>query len=122
MQTEEIVKLTRKRIAAIVKARQESGKLTDSLPGPERRHHPRWPFKGAVELWPDGTGARSQLHGTCLNISETGVGLSCDKHLQPGDIMEVAVHLPEMSLCGRAAVRYCAQVRGQYMVGLEFLF
>lgn len=122
MQTQEIVKLTQKRIADIVKARQESGKLSDELPHVERRKHPRWPFKGAVELWPEGVDGRSLTHATCLNLSETGMGLSCDEHLNPGQPMEVAIHLPEMTLCGRAVVRYCAEIRGQFMVGMEFLF
>ena len=122
MQTDEIVKLTRKRVADILKDRRESEKLPESAPGQERRHHPRWPFKGAVELWPAGADGRSQMHGTCLNLSETGVGVSCDTHLQPGEVMELAIHLAEVTLCGRAVIRYCADVRGQFMIGLEFLF
>ena len=122
MQTQEIVKLTRKRIAEIVKARQDAGKLPTEQAHVERRKVARWPFKGAVELWPDGADGRSLTHGTCLNISETGMGLSCDEHLNSGQIMEVAVHLPEMTLCGRAIVHYCAEVRSQYMIGMEFVF
>ena len=122
MQTQEIVKLTRKRIAEIVKARQDAGKLPTEQSHVERRKSARWPFKGAIELWPDGADGRSLTHGTCLNISETGMGLSCDEHLNPSQIMEVAIHLPEMTLCGRATVHYCAEVRGQYMIGMEFVF
>ncbi len=96
--------------------------MPDELRQDERRKYPRWPFHGAVELWPEGSQGRHAVHGTCLNISETGVGLGTDEHVDPGQIMEIALHLPEMSLCGRAVVRYCAEVRRQFMVGMEFLF
>jgi hypothetical protein len=123
MRTEEIVRLTPHRIVAIIKARQEAAAipLADHN-GPERRRSPRWPFKGAVEIWPDGGDGSVVTHATCLNISETGMGLSSDEHIAPGQTVEVAIHLPEATLCGRAAVRYCAQVRDQFMVGMEFLF
>jgi len=123
MRTEEIVRLTRKRVLAILKARQDAATLPDDNPeGHERRHYPRWPFKGAVEIWPDGAANNKAIHATCLNLSETGMGLSCDEHLTPGTVMEIALHQPEMTLCGRATVRYCAQIRDQFMVGMEFLF
>ncbi len=121
MQTEEIVKLTRKRVSALIKARQESAGTTP-FPGPERRQYPRWPFKGAIELWPQGGDGRQVWHGTCLNLSDTGVGLSCEVHFDPGTVLELAIHLPEMTLCGQGTVRYCARVRDQFMVGLEFIF
>lgn len=122
MQTSEIVKLTRKRITGLIRARQESAGHVDPSPGPERRRAPRWPFKGAVEIWPSGGDGRQVWHATCLNISDTGMGLSTDEHLDPGSLMEVAIHLPEMTLCGKATVRYCAEVRHQFMVGMEFQF
>lgn len=121
MRTEEIVRLTKKRVNALITARQEAHDM-DASPGPERRRHPRWPFKGPVEIWPEGGDGTNVTHGTCLNVSESGLGLSCDEHLQPGSTVEIAVHLPEMTLCGKAAVRYCAEVRDQFMVGMEFIF
>jgi hypothetical protein len=123
MRTEEIVRLTRNRIVGIINARQDAAAIP--LPdhsGPERRRYTRWPFKGAVEIWPDGGDGREVKHATCLNISETGMGLSSDEHITPGQVVEVAIHLPEMTLCGRATVRYCAEIRGQFMVGMEFIF
>lgn len=125
MRTEEIVKLTSSRIVAIIKARQDAAAIPMPEPehnGPERRRYPRWPFKGTVEIWPDRGESSRGTHATCLNISETGMGLSSDEYLQPGSVVEIALHLPEMTLCGRATVRYCAEVRKQYMVGMEFLF
>ncbi len=123
MHTDEIVKLSRKRVAAVVAARREAGgEPKVQHEGAEKRRDPRWPFQGAIELWPDGGDGRVVTHGTCLNLSETGVGLSCDEHMVPGQVMEIAVHLSEVTLCGRATVRYCAPVRGQFMVGMEFVF
>jgi hypothetical protein len=128
MQTDEIVKLTHKRVTALIKARHEAAARAQAVPegsdhdGPERRRAARWPFKGAVEMWPAGGDGRVVTHATCLNISETGMGASCDEPLEPGSILDVAIHLPEMTLCGRAAVRYCAPVRSQFNVGMEFLF
>jgi hypothetical protein len=125
MQTDEIVKLTRKRITALCKSRQEAAAAKgeeEHVDGPEKRRHPRWPFHGAVEIWPDGGDGRQVTHGSCLNMSESGIGISCDEALSPNTIMEVAVHLPELTFCGRATVRYCAKVRRQFMVGLEFIF
>ena len=124
MQTDEIVKLSRKRIAALCKSRQEACEAAqqEHHDGLEKRRHSRWPFKGAVELWPDGDDGRHAVHGTCMNLSESGIGLSCDQHLVPNTIMEIAVHLPEFTFCGRATVRYCAEVRKQFMVGMEFIF
>lgn len=123
MRTDEIVKLSSSRIVAIIKARQEAAEIPcPENPGSERRRYPRWPFKGAVEIWPDGGDGSKTTHATCLNISETGMGLSSDVHLPPGSVVEIALHLPEMTLCGRAAVRYCAEIRKQFMVGMEFLF
>ncbi len=122
MRTEEIVKLTRNRIATIIKARQDAAAIPcPDHQGPERRRYPRWPFKGAVEIWPNGGDGSQVTHATCLNLSETGMGLSSDEHMNPGTVVEIALHLPEMTLCGRATIRYCAEVRSQYMVGVEFL-
>lgn len=126
MRTDEIVRLTRKRVVGLCKAREEAARAArpehDVFDGPEKRRRHRWAFKGAVELWPDGGDGRTVTHGTCMNLSENGIGLSCDEYIAPSTVMEVAVHLPEMTLCGRAVVRYCAEVRKQFMVGLEFLF
>lgn len=123
MQTDEIVRLTRSRLAAVIEARQRAANAPFSEhQGPERRQYTRWPFKGAVEIRPDGGDGSQVKHATCLNLSETGMGLSSDQHIAPGQVVEIALHLPEMTLCGRATVRYCAEIRNQFMVGMEFLF
>ncbi|MBI4582304.1 MAG: PilZ domain-containing protein [Planctomycetes bacterium] len=123
MDIEEIVRLTRQQVAAVIEARQKTALGETEHPvAHERRRHTRWPFKGAVEIWPENGDGRIVTHGTCLNIGETGLGLSCDEHLQPGSTVEIAVHLPEATLCGKAIVRYCAEVRNQFMVGMEFVF
>jgi hypothetical protein len=57
-----------------------------------------------------------------VNISETGVGLRCDEQLQVGDSMEVAVHVPEMTLCGQAVVRFCAEAGDDFIIGMEFQY
>ena len=52
--------------------------------------------------------------------------MTCDHYFEPGTVLEIALHLPEATLCGQATVRYCAQVEAEdqerYVAGLEFIF
>jgi hypothetical protein len=57
-----------------------------------------------------------------LNLSLGGVGLRCDEPLSPGLELAIAVHEPEVSLHGRAVVRHCTGMRGDYLIGVEFLY
>ena len=115
----EIVKLTRQGIRDLLEGRRHADQ---AYAGPERRHQPRWPFPGTVEIWPAGGDGRQRWLGTCRDISEQGLGMSCEAALEPGTLIEIALHLPEATFCGHATVRYCAQVRGEYVIGAEFQF
>ena len=119
MIADEIVKLTPEAIAKLLRTREAPDAEYD---GAERRDAPRWPFPGAIELRPADADGGTQWFGTCRNVSETGLGMTCDQYLDPGDRLDIAVHLPEASFYGQAIVRYCKEVRGQFMAGLEFLF
>jgi len=120
MQTaDEIVKLTRQGILDLLEGRSAEA---ESHKGHERRRYPRWPFPGPVEIWPVDSDGRTRWFGTSRDISEGGMGMSCDIYFEPGTPIEIALHLPEATFCGKATVRYCAEVRNEFMLGLEFNF
>jgi hypothetical protein len=118
MKTEEIVRLTRRTVADLVRARH--GDVEPFL-GHERRRSPRWPFPGTVELHPtDGT--TDQWFATCRNVSETGLGMCCDRFFDVGTVLEIAIHVPERTLYGRGIVGYCQKTPAGFMTGIEFDF
>ena len=117
MNTDEIVALSRERIAELVRNRSN---LPDPVPAHERRRAPRWPFPGTVEIYPAGGDGTVRYFGSCRNLSETGLGMRCEQYLEPESRVEIAIHLPEASLCGKAIVRYCMETPQGYMTGLEF--
>jgi len=119
MITDEIVKLSRERMADLVRSRHDPPADFD---GEERRVVTRWPFPGTAELRPAEGDGRPLWFATCRNVSETGLGISTDEPFEPGTPLEIAFHLPEASFYGKATVRYCTQTPQAYLVGLEFDF
>lgn len=118
MKTEEIVRLTRQSVIDLIEARTGN---SEPYPGPEKRRKPRWPFPGTVELHAtDGT--TGQWFGTCRNISETGLGMACERFFENDTVLDIAIHLPEVSLWGKGIVRYCQNTPAGYMTGVEFIF
>ncbi len=88
-----------------------------------RRSAPRWAFPATVELWISGNDGERHEFATSINLSASGIGLRADEPLNPGTVVGIAVHEPEMSFHGRAVVRHCTNTnRGYYLAGLEFLF
>ncbi len=121
MPTDEMIRVNRKQVAALVRARAKaSGPRLFS--GDERRRYPRWPFPGAVELSPVGGDGRVRWFATCGNISEGGFGVIADRSFEPDTPLEFSCHLPEATLVGQAVVRHCVRTPEGYMVGLEFNF
>lgn len=120
MIADEIVKLTREQVAALLRSREEE--KAEPFLGKERRHVPRWPFPGAVELRPAGGDGTQQWFATCRDLSDIGMGMWGDCHLEPGTPVEIAFHLPEASFYGNATVRYCEEAQDQYLIGVEFDF
>lgn len=118
--TTDICPLTEAAITALLKSRQ----VAEPASGPDgRRHAARWPFPGTVELWiPDENGVEWHRLATTLNMSVEGTGIRCDESLPIGLELALAMHEPEMSLHGRAVVRHCTDIGGEYLVGLQFLF
>lgn len=116
MQTDEIFKLTRESIHELLHSRLP---LPDASVQGERRHSPRWPFPGTVEIYLD---ENTECLGTCRNLNETGFGMSCDRYFEPESRVKFAVHLPEASFCGAGVVRYCMHTPRGYMTGIEFDF
>jgi hypothetical protein len=121
MQTEEIIKITRDRVAELVKIRErsEDARLFE---GDESRKHPRWPFPAAVELAPADGDGRTRWFATCGNLSIGGLGLIADHYFPPGMVVDLSCHLPEATLYGQGTVRHCRQTAHGYLVGVEFNF
>lgn len=119
MKMDEIVKLTREAICDLLQRRQEGAEAFD---GSERRTAPRWPFPGTVELRPDGGDGTVQWFGVCRDVSEGGLGMTCDQAFEPGTRLEIAFHLPEASFYGLASVRHCTEIPDGCIVGLQFEF
>ncbi len=96
------------------------------LPEPHdngRRRAPRWPFPGTVELWvPGEDGLDEHRLATCLNLSLGGLGMLSEFDLPLGLELALAIHQPEMSFHGQAAIRHCTAVEPGYYIGLKFLF
>jgi hypothetical protein len=119
MHTDEIVKLSREVINDLIDRRYKPDKRHG---GSERRRAPRWPFPGTVEIRPDGGDGLEQWFGTCVNLSDTGLGFTCDERIDPGSRLEIAFHYPEKSVYGRGIVRYAMETPNGWLVGLEFIF
>ncbi len=121
METEEIVKLSRKAVAELIESRRASSRI-EAYAGPERRRSPRWPFPGQVEVRVSGEEACPPGFFECRDLSETGMGMCGDHHYPVGTIIDISLHVPEMTLYGRAVVRYCMETGRGHMMGVEFLF
>ncbi|MGQ9648821.1 MAG: PilZ domain-containing protein [Phycisphaerae bacterium] len=122
MPTGEIVKLTRKQIARLIRKRMETaGHRYD---GTEQRRAPRWPFPGTVELRYSTGDNALQCFAVCRDISEGGMGVKTDTYLPPDTLLDISVHLPEQTFYGQAKVRYCKEVDGEaeYLMGIQFVF
>ena len=121
MKTEEIVKLSREALVGVVNARQAATGI-EPYSGPERRRTARWPFPGQVEVEPaDGDHGLPQFFD-CRDLNDTGMGMCGDTSYPVGTVLELSVHLPEMTLYGRGIVRYCMRTPRGHMMGVEFLF
>jgi hypothetical protein len=121
MQIDEIVKITRQRVADLVHQREQDDGAHLFI-GDERREHIRWPFPGAVELAPVGDDGRKRWFATCGNLSFGGLGVMTDHYFEPGTVIEISCHFPESSMFGRAVVRHCRPARQGYLMGVQFLF
>lgn len=116
----EIRPLTRSSVAKVLAC--QLGGAVESCET-ERRRAVRWPFSGTVEFWSDdGHGREDYAIGTCENMSQNGLGVTCDDPFEPGTTLKVAVHQPSLSLHGRATVRHCTETENGYYCGLLFEF
>ena len=120
MSTQQITRLTRANLAQILRTLpQETPSWTD---GSDRRVHPRRVSRGAIELKRVGDRNAPLLIADVCNISEGGLGVRSKSFFEPDSIQEITVYLPHATIAGKACVRYCAEVRGHHMTGLEFIF
>ena len=121
MQTDEIVAMTRERVAELVRAQQAHAE-PDAFEGDEQREDTRWPFPGTVEVWPAGGDGRQHWLATCQNVGYGGLGMIADRPFKPDTPVEFACHLPEASFYGKATIRHCTEVPEGFLVGVEFNF
>lgn len=122
MPTDEIVKLTRKQVARLIRRRMEAA--GQKYEGTEKRRAPRWPFPGTVELRNADGQAPQQWFASCRDISEGGMGMKTDTYFAPGTVLDISVHLPEQTFYGQATVRYCKELEteNEYIMGVQFVF
>ena len=120
MEITEICPLTEEAVAKLLAGRNTRQPDTK---GKARRKVTRWPFTGTVELWiPDEQGRERYALATSLNLSLGGVGIRCDEALSLGLELALAVHEPEVSFHGRGVVRHCTDMKGEFLIGLQFLY
>lgn len=120
MDATEICPLTKEAIEKLLKRRRAKRSRAGRN---ERRQYPRWPFPAPLELWrANEDGVEEYVLATCENLSSGGVGILCDQALPLGEEVAIAIHQPEMSFHGRAAVRHLCETPRGYYVGLEFVF
>ena len=121
MPTDEIVRLTRKQVSQLIRRRMQAA--GHEFDGEEQRRAPRWPFPGTVELRHAEGSDPNQWFATCRDISEGGMGMKTDVYFAPDTLLDISVHLPEMTLYGPAKVKYCREIEpSEYMMGVEFIF
>lgn len=116
----EVLPLTKAGVAELLASRANA-QTTSSAKG--KRRADRWPFPGVVELWtPDENGVQRHMLATSVNLSSHGIGIRCDDLLEPGLVLEIAFHEPELSFHGWATVRHATKIESDYLIGLEFKF
>ena len=86
----------------------------------ERRKQTRWPFPGTVQFWVrDSMGEEYEIHATCQNLNENGLGVLCERPFDVGASLPIAIHQPEATYHGLGVVRHCTPSKGGYFIGLE---
>lgn len=121
MPTQDIVRLTRRRVKELLSSRERSQRSEEYI-GRNRRKLPRWPFPGAVELWPVMSDGRDCRYATCNDLNCDGIGILADQPFTAGTLLELACHFPEVSLYGQARVCHCNEIATGFLVGLQFVF
>jgi hypothetical protein len=119
LEEKEFVALTADAIQKLLRAGEDR---TADRRQQERRREPRWPFASPVQLWVrNRMGQEVEIHATCINLTETGLGLSCEKPLESGLCIPIAIHQAEATYHGKGVVRHCTPSNGEYFVGIELV-
>jgi hypothetical protein len=118
MLTEEFIPITADNVLEFL--HQRYGQDCERVHG-ERRHQPRWPFPGTVELWiPNDQGDEDYVLAHALNVSTLGIGIMSDEQIAPNTQVSLAIHQPEATLFGRATVRHVTDTVDGAVIGLRF--
>ena len=76
--------------------------------GPERRRVERWPFPATVQLRvKTRSGEEVEIIGTCENMNESGIGVTCERPFEVGLRLPISIHQPEATYHGEGVVRHC---------------
>ncbi|MFQ5490043.1 MAG: PilZ domain-containing protein [Phycisphaerae bacterium] len=59
-----------------------------------------------------------RIYGFTRDVSAGGIGLRCRERLEPGKPVRITLEATGETLCGR--IRYCSEVLGAFLVGVEF--
>ncbi len=117
VEDKEFVALNAESIQRLIEANRDA--RTDRR-GAERRKQQRWPFPGTVQFWVrDAIGDEYEIYATCENLNENGLGVVCERSLEVGTSLPIAIHQPEATYHGQGVVRHCTPTKGGYFVGLE---
>lgn len=119
--TSEVTLLTEESLEALL-AERRGVSVTKSKQC--RREVVRWPFPGTVQLWlHDDEFDERLVLARSLNLSVKGLAIRCEEPLEPGTVVTLAVHEPEVSFQGKAVVKHCTQNDDDvYCIGLAFVF
>ena len=122
MPTDEIVQLTPETVREVIEDRKKHEVEFKPFEGNEQRRQPRWPFPSTAEIAPVDGDTTVRWFATCHDLSQSGLGMTCDRYFEPDTPLEIGIHLPEATLYGRAVVRYCMETPRGFMTGVEFIF
>ncbi len=113
----EFVPLNRQNLTKLIENRHASDGH-----GKARRRLSRWPFPGPLQIWlKTAAGEELEIFGTCHNLNEHGAGVSCERYIEPGTRVPIAIHQPEATYHGEGVVRHCTPSRSEYFIGIEFV-
>ena len=84
----------------------------------EDRRHPRISYSGLVFIsWQTFQRQPNHVLGTCLDVSQQGLGLTLYKRIPVGSYVKVRAY--SLNLDCSAIVRHAALRSGRYILGLE---
>jgi hypothetical protein len=86
-----------------------------------KRRNEREPFSARLQIGWEGEHGETRFERVqCVDISEHGMRLRSERPIPVRTAVMIRSDEKDLTIPGRATVRYCEQARGRYYVGLEF--